>query len=263
MDKFSTSTIMKSYQVRVLILFIFSLSASHLSYGQVEICGNGIDDDGNGLIDCYDGACVGEDVCDGFFVGREVQCEPTPTESPSFKMKLKWGSANETADTYGTPMVGDLDGNGVPEVVTVNWLQEQVHILNGATGATMNTIDVPFDPLYQPALGNVMNDECAWIFVTELDQDDLADSEEIIAYDCNGVEQWREDATKLYGPGIPNLADFNEDGVPELYYKNEKWGEYEKLFSEVNLATNSNKIKQQKRQNTQEEVTPHLSSNLK
>ncbi|WP_421879937.1 LamG-like jellyroll fold domain-containing protein [Marinoscillum sp.] len=212
---------MKSYRVRLLAFFTVSLSLSLSSFGQTEICNNGIDDDGDGYIDCYDNSCSGDGACDDFYVGNAVVCQEEPTSIPTFKMKLQWGSENETADTYGTPMIGDLDGNGIPEVVTVNWLQQKMYILNGATGATMNTINVPFDPLYQPVIGNVMNDECAWIFVTELDRNNLANSFTINAYDCNGDLQWSKDATKLYGPGIPGLADFNQDGVPELYYKNE------------------------------------------
>jgi hypothetical protein len=40
---------------------------------QIELCHNGIDDDGNGLIDCDDPACKGVDGCQGAFCMPDVQ----------------------------------------------------------------------------------------------------------------------------------------------------------------------------------------------
>ncbi|MEQ8473153.1 MAG: hypothetical protein RIC35_18300, partial [Marinoscillum sp.] len=229
MDRFITSTVMKSYRDRILLISLFSLFVCTTTLAQETLCANGIDDDGDGLIDCYDGDCANspDGVCDQFYVGGSLSCIDDPTGAPTFKMKQQWGSANQTADSYATPIVGDLDGNGVPEVVSVNWLQRKIYVLDGATGATLDQVDVKDDegnsfyPMYQLAIGNVNNDECAWIFVTELDKDDLADSHTINAYDCNLDLQWSVETSIDYGPGIPGLADFNQDGVPELYYKNE------------------------------------------
>ena len=44
--------------VRVLCIFIFC-SLAFVSYAQVEDCNNGIDDDGDGLVDCNDPDCSG------------------------------------------------------------------------------------------------------------------------------------------------------------------------------------------------------------
>ena len=224
MDISIVSSVMKSFCPPYLtfgILFFLSSMLAAQPTSEEGLCNNGIDDDGDGYIDCYDGDCQGDDNCDDFYFGNSVFCQEDPTANPAFAMRLQWASDNQTADSYATPIVGDLDGNGIPEVVSVNWLQEKIYILSGADGSVQYTINMPFDPLYQVAIGNVDNSECAWIFVTELDQGSLANSEKVAAYDCEGNQQWIVDATKLYGPGIPNLADFNQDGVPELYYKNE------------------------------------------
>src|SRR5690606_17799850 len=85
-----------------------------------EICNNGIDDDNNGFVDCYDNACAGSTYCEDFFMGEEASCEAVPSEFPTFAMKLAWGSPNGTAATWSRASVGDIDGDGIPEIITTN-----------------------------------------------------------------------------------------------------------------------------------------------
>ena len=107
---------MKSY--RKVFLFIPLLLSSYLSAAQ-ESCNNGIDDDGDGLIDCYDPECSGNTSCSGFYIGNKVICGEEPDAS-AFSIKLQWASENYTAFNSITPAVGDLDGDGIPEVVSTN-----------------------------------------------------------------------------------------------------------------------------------------------
>ena len=204
------------------LITVFVLSFLHYSHAFAqENCSNGIDDDGDGKIDCYDPDCSGNASCDDFYFGKVLTCDQNPTVATDFSMSLKWSSDNQTADSYVTPMVGDLDDDGTPEVITVNWIQKTLNILSGLDGSLVRTISLDFHPQWQVAIGDVMNNDCAWIFVTEYDFTDSYNSYKVEAYDCNGVKQWSENATKKFGPGIPGLADFNQDGIPELYYKNE------------------------------------------
>ena len=48
------------------ILIPFILFPIMTIYAQ-EICDNGIDDDSDGLVDCFDPECEGSAPCDGFF----------------------------------------------------------------------------------------------------------------------------------------------------------------------------------------------------
>src|SRR6187402_2226331 len=57
-----------------------------------EICDNGIDDDGDFFIDCYDRECSLNSVCSDFFLGKDTQCEIRPESFPPFEMKLKYKS---------------------------------------------------------------------------------------------------------------------------------------------------------------------------
>ncbi len=211
---------MKRYIYQLITVFIIAFFNYSIAQA-AEICNNGIDDDGDGKIDCYDPECAGS--CENFFFGKVLTCDQTPQVATpnSYPMDKKWVSNNETADSYATPMVGDLDDDGTPEVISINWIQKKINILSGLDGSLKSTINLDFHPQWQVAIGDVMNDDCAWIFVTEYDLTDSYNSYKVEAYDCNGVKKWSQTATKKFGPGIPGLADFNQDGIPELYYKNE------------------------------------------
>jgi hypothetical protein len=52
--------------LKFLALALFLMPS--LSFGQTENCSNGIDDDGDGLIDCYGGYCNGNSACKDFIV---------------------------------------------------------------------------------------------------------------------------------------------------------------------------------------------------
>ncbi|MEP0367644.1 MAG: LamG-like jellyroll fold domain-containing protein, partial [Cyclobacteriaceae bacterium] len=211
---------MKSFYSKITTLTCSLIFLSTALYAQ-EDCTDGVDNNNDGFIDCYDPLCANSLDCDDFYLGNSVVCQDDPDTSPDFAMRLQWGSDNETADSYATPIVGDLDGNGIPEIVSVNWIQEKMFYLNGATGETIVEIDLGFNPSWQVAIGDVNGDECAWVFVTEYDFNNSYDSYKVRAYDCEGTQVWSRTTSKKYGPGIPGIADFNQDGIPEVYYKDE------------------------------------------
>lgn len=78
------------------IKLIFFIMVNHLAFNTClfaqEICNNGIDDDGNGLVDCYDTACTVNPPCSNFFYGKPpASCYGVP--AGSFSMNLLWQSA--------------------------------------------------------------------------------------------------------------------------------------------------------------------------
>jgi hypothetical protein len=104
-----------------LSAFIGTVWFSAPAYGQVaEICDNGIDDDFDGFIDCYDPDCSANSWCEGFYIGNDVLCEAVPNEFPQFRMEIDFASRNRTTNHIGRMAIGDLDRDGLPEIITLN-----------------------------------------------------------------------------------------------------------------------------------------------
>ncbi|XOV95312.1 MAG: gliding motility-associated C-terminal domain-containing protein [Bacteroidota bacterium] len=190
--------------------FVFLIMGSVLAQ---ENCTNGVDDDGDGFIDCYDGECAGGPSCSDFFYGNPIVCRDEPTANPTFAMRLQWGSEDRSADSHATPAVGDLDNDNLPEVVVINRLDQRLFILNGEDGTTAYTYDLGYEPENGIVLGNLDGGDCAYIFVAQ-DSD-----KKITALDCSANLVWEKSARDRVG--IMGIADFNGDGSAELYYRNE------------------------------------------
>jgi hypothetical protein len=183
-------------------------------------CNNGIDDDCDGFIDCFDTQCADEIVCDGGYVGNDDGCKPPQIPKPKFTMTLDFQTADETANHLGRIVIGDLDRDGIPEMVTTNKFTKKIMIINGATGAIKKEVVTSFAPSYEEiAIANLDNDNCAEIFVID-------GSWNLYSYDCNLIQLWK---IKLPGdPGMIGLADFKGptsplgkggDGLVEIYVR--------------------------------------------
>ena len=203
---------MKHKTNNILLYIALALLSISSALAQ-ENCTNGVDDDGDGFIDCYDGDCAGGPSCADFFYGNPIVCKDEPTENPTFTMKLQWGSEDRSADSHATPAVGDLDNDGLPEVVVINRLDERLFILNGEDGTTAFTYDLGYQPENGIVLANLDGGDCANIYVSR------DNSSTITALDCEANFLWQTNASDRVG--IMGVADFNGDGNPELYYKTE------------------------------------------
>src|SRR5690606_26158634 len=199
----------------LMAMFVFFCA---LSASAQEICANGIDDDGDGFIDCFDGDCANQVVCTGGYIGNDLNCEAIPSEFPKFSLALESASPDETAVHLGRIAVGDVDRDGIPEMVTTNQWGKKIYILNGENVGGVNTIQkqlsVDYNPSYTDVLiGNIDNDNCAEIYV-------VSTKWKLYGYDCNlnllpGFPVQLPD-----DPGMMGLDGFNGDGKVELYAKN-------------------------------------------
>jgi large repetitive protein len=228
---------------RLFFLIALLSSISVVSYGQFDPtedtkaigCNNGIDDDGDGFIDCFDSQCVDKQICDGGYVGNDASCTVVQPPAPKFTMTLDFKSDDETVNHLGRVVVGDLDRDGIPEMVTTNKFTKTIMILSGATGAVKKSIVTTFAPSYEEiAIANLDNDNCAEIFVID-------GSWNLYSYDCNLTQLWK---VKLPGdPGMIGIADFGADGKSEIYVRDAiydaKTG-VEIVESAANLAGNWN-----------------------
>lgn len=199
-----------------LILTLILLFLSWHGVAQ-ELCDNGIDDDNDGFVDCYDSDCAGTTLCNNSFIFPTASCEIPPPPPTTFSMKLKFASINRTANNTARVSVGDLDRDGVPEIVTMNRSDKKVFILDGATGNIKYQKQVGFSPQWDAAIANINDDNCAEIFFYGL----VGPNNFLFAFDCQLNMIWSAPIpfpdTDLVTPGI---ADFGGDGKIEIYVKN-------------------------------------------
>lgn len=201
---------------KLFIPFLVCLVGSFSGFAQVaEICGDGIDNDFDGFIDCFDSDCSDSSDCDGSFLGNDSNCQAEPSEFPRFAMTLDFASPNETTNHLGRIAIGDLDRDGIPEIVSNNRYTDKIFVLNGQDGSVKFERTVDYNPRWEAAIGNINDDGCGEIFLFG-DKDDRF---VMVAYDCELNELWRDEL--IADPVNYGLADFDGDGNVELYIKNE------------------------------------------
>lgn len=202
-------------------LFVGPLFAQSDKSG--EICGDGIDNDGDGFVDCYDRECDGTPACEDFFMGDDTSCEATPTEFPTFSMTKAWGSAKGTAATWSRATVGDVDGDGIPEVIVTNRPSKKIYVLNGSDGTIKQQINLNYEPEHGVALGKI--DGVVWFFASGRGATSKKPEIEGYQFDMGTqkfTKKWEDNTGTLdRRPVVLGLADFKGTGNVQLYYKNE------------------------------------------
>lgn len=230
------------------LFFLFSLvTIPSTLYGQLqppaEICNNGIDDDGDGLIDCFDPDCCTPACATNYY----NECPPPSCQfrpdSGALVFVEEWSYGNDWHE-YNTPIVGDLDGDGIPEVIgkqgpyvlgTQGY--DDLLIINGRTGLLEATVQTPILQWINNAVGimDVDGNGYGEIYLTTAhNPTNVLDRNRLICYDYNPVTQayffkWRSVGRVNQPTGqanngnnnLPNFADFNQDGTPEIYVRNQ------------------------------------------
>ncbi|MBK9447961.1 MAG: tandem-95 repeat protein [Bacteroidetes bacterium] len=192
-----------------------------------EICNNGIDDDNDGYVDCYDIDCSGNFACTSQLFGGAVPgCQYVPTPAPSFQMSLLWAtdSIAQPLTTRRTPIIGDIDIDGVPEVITgTAAIASGTYVYNGANGILERTIaSSPFALSYGAhAIGDIDNDGFGEILMVSQN----SSGRQLLCYEHNGNLKWTSSTQVGFGVAdetwTPLIADFEEDGLPEIYMGNQ------------------------------------------
>jgi hypothetical protein len=204
----------------LLLTVLLSLPAAALK-GQstaVEDCNNGVDDDGDGLIDCYDQDCTCTGQCDDFYYTTcNADCYYIPP-CGQITLGVQWTSTAETG-TYSPIVAGDMDNDGVPEVVTYRVENADIYILDGATGATKVHIIAPtvFVGGTAPAIADLDNDGYGELVIVGNDQ-------RMYCYEHDGTLKYVSGLVgydSRYRWSVPNIADFDHDGMPEVNIGNQ------------------------------------------
>jgi hypothetical protein len=180
-----------------------------------EICNDGIDNDGDGFIDCFDSDCSSNADCDGFYLGNDASCEAEPSQFPVFTLSLGYKSPDFVVNHLGRIAIGDLDRDGIPEIFTQSRYTNRIYALNG-TDASIKEEAVISDPQWRMSIVNLEDDNCGEVFVVSRE----SGSFRIVSLDCNLNELWKSENLKG-DPVHLGYADFDRDGQPEAYYRDE------------------------------------------
>ncbi len=178
-------------------------------------CTNGVDDDGDGFIDYYDGDCFDDPDNPNDYIVVEPGCQAMP-QGNQFDIEPAWDSPMETSAAMGMPSVADLDQDGIPEVITINGESGWMYILDGTDGTEISSVRIKSGQVFaHPTVGDVDGDGFGEIFTI-----DLAGNIRVYEHTL-GTPKWTATSTFTGWARQLSLADFNQDGVPELYSVNE------------------------------------------
>lgn len=180
--------------------------------GDGEIDEDFPDTDGDGIADCLDGECDAELADPRSELESECEGGPslgTPPVDP-WNTTIEWQFTG--GPVYSTPTVGDLDDDGMPEVVTTygcpSYYDGCLAVLDGASGSVKWTKS-GIDATGGTALGDLEGDGPAEIVTY------LTGGSAVVAYDLNGNELWRQSlSTNLENYAV--ITDLEGDGDNEV-----------------------------------------------
>ena len=186
-----------------------------------EICDNGIDDDGDGYIDCYDTECpcLGED------------CSISES-SDDINARLSWQSTVDRVSIDATPIIGNLNpaSDSTVEIIV---LESPANITNapcpnllffegdGANADDPHELNIPFGvdgySAVNPVIGDVDGNGVPELLIVNTNSQLLVYTN----YDPNSNPIMELMVTSPDPVDHPNrkpyLADFNGDGISEVY----------------------------------------------
>lgn len=214
---FTPTNIENLKKLLFLLLFLVPLAAHTQS---IEDCNNGVDDDGDGLIDCYDTDCTCTGQCDDFYYTTcNADCYFVPP-CGQITLGVDWSSDAETG-TYSPLVAGDMDGDGIPEIVTTRVEAADLYIIDGATGLTKVHVVNPntvWPGGTAPAIADLDHDGFGEIVIVGFNR-------RLYCYEHTGALKFTSNIQVgydfRYRFSVPNIADFDNNGWAEVNIGNQ------------------------------------------
>ena len=187
--------------------------------GNDDVRGGG---DDSGVIGEDDTGSSG-DACDAGAGAIEVGVTDTCiAHEGGFTPIVEWDASGQGCTAL--PVVGDLDGDGLPEIlVNEAWAlgTGTLHALHGDGSGTLWSVDAGIGYGAAPALGDVDDDgRPEIVIVREYESNLFAEGDyTVVLYSHEGAEIWESEhfigADTNYA-GAPVISDMNHDGTPEI-----------------------------------------------
>lgn len=187
-----------------------------LSIGCEEICDNERDDDGDGLIDCFDDDCCG--ICPNFYYDP---CAPEEclTIGEPIDIQESWRASLGFVEIYSAT-TADMTGDGDIELVCYTSLFNPGFVIISHDGVIEDNISwsTPFsiDDRYTHATADVDRDGDSELFF-------LSRNLELVRVEHDGTETFVSDPVTIPNIGPTNygdvvIADLNFDKRPEIIF---------------------------------------------
>ena len=202
---------MKKIKLLITAILLLSLTAT---FSQETQCSNGIDDDGDGLVDCFDPDCSSQlSSCTETtgFLESASGCTVEIPKADTFELAEEWRTENIMYDSR-IPLVGDVDNDGLTEVVITNL--GNTYIIDGVSGKVKNTLATGAIRFGTMSMADVDKDGFAEFFFAD------AGTSLITRVDYNGTTSFTSTSTFTTGGASDNIAfaDINQDGETEVIY---------------------------------------------
>jgi hypothetical protein len=186
-----------------------------------ENCDNGIDDDGDGFIDCYDPQC-------NCYTNQNCTVPP-PSE---IRAHVAWESGNKDVNVLSVPIVANLnpETDTIPEIIIKGYLadnSQRLLVFNGA-GANRSQPDAAYwwlgeyeEPASHAAVADIFKDGKPDVFIKT--------ATTLVAFrnyqPQSSVPLSYQNHLRLFQNGHsanlrPAFADFDNNGVPDVYAGN-------------------------------------------
>ena len=169
--------------------------------------------------------CCGDD-CDTSWIHILVASFPDnvidadctlPQDSNAFDIVELFSCGSGTVNSMSTPMVADMDGDGLPEIIACKntsnspWYSNDLLVFSGQTGALIKTINTSEYVLHGQliTIADIDGDGEAEIFM-------LDRSGYLHCYNYSGSQRWVNTTVAIGWNYLPTVADLMGDGTPEL-----------------------------------------------
>lgn len=225
-----------------LCLALGGISRTHNStLVSSENCSNEVDDDGDGLIDCFDDDCHCVIECEDHYAFRcRDSCFTGVGDIGSFNVRREW-TFDQFWHEYNIAITGDIDNDGIPEVIgkrgphvpgSSHSQYDKLSIIDGKTGLEKWIVDIPAQrwAMNAVAIGDLDRNGLKEIIVVASDFSGTPFPCQIFNFEYDGassfIEKWRSDAGAFEPAFIdrpcfsPQITDFDGDGIAEVFVVN-------------------------------------------